>query len=61
MFFIVPKKKSGEKLSEKLTFACPNIAKAAPKDMKEAEKFNQAFPAVKPGDNHVLLWAGINQ
>lgn len=39
----MPKKTNGEKLSEKLTFACPNIAKAAPKDMKEAEKFCRGY------------------
>ena len=37
-------------------FSAEEFAKLA-----EQARPGQAFPAVKPGDNHVLLWAGINQ
>ena len=39
------KKSEGAKLAEKLTFEFPNIAKASPKDMKDAEKFCKGYMA----------------
>lgn len=39
------KKSEGAKLTEKLTFEFPNIAKASPKDMKDAEKFCKGYMA----------------